>query len=72
MILKNEEPISKEFSNIPERIGYYIISGELNSRINDSEYFLKKGELIMIENRGDVYTVELKGDCEVIEIFIFL
>jgi hypothetical protein len=26
----------------------------------------------MIENRGDVYTVELKGDCEVIEIFIFL
>ena len=72
MIIKNEEPISKEFSNIPERMGYYIISGELNSRINDSEYFLKKGELIMIENRGDVYTVELKGDCEVIEIFIFL
>ena len=72
LIIKNEEPISKEFSNIPERIGYFVISGELKAEINNSEYNVQKGELLMIENRGDVYTVELKGDCEVIEIFIFL
>lgn len=71
LIIKNEEPISKEFSNIPERIGYYIISGELNSRINDSEYFLKKGELIMIENRGKIESLNLIGDCDLVELLIF-
>ncbi len=71
LIIKNEEPISKEFSNIPERIGYYIISGELNSIINDSEYFLKKGELIMIENRGKIESLNLIGDCDLVELLIF-
>jgi environmental stress-induced protein Ves len=53
-------------------IGYYVISGKMEIIVNQDHYLVSEGELIMIENRGDVYTVELKGDCEVIEIFIFL
>ena len=70
--LNEDEIIVKEFSNLPNRIGYFVISGELKIEINNLEYNVQKGELLMIENRKKIDSFELKGDSEVIEIFILL
>ena len=53
-------------------IGYYVISGKMEIIVNQDHYLVSEGELIMIENRGEKDSFDLKGDCEVIEIFIFL
>ena len=68
---KVEEPISKQFSKLPNRIGYFVISGELKAEINNSEYNVQKGELLMIDNRGEKDSFDLKGDCEIVELLIF-
>ncbi len=68
---KVDEPISKELSNHAERIGYFVISGELKAEINNSVYNVQKGELLMIENRGEKDSFNLEGDCEVVELLIF-
>ena len=68
--LKTDVSILKEFSNHPERIGFFVISGELNVKINNSEYNIQKGELLMIENRGEKDSFNLEGDCEVVEFLV--
>lgn len=68
--LKTEVSISKEFSNFPERIGYFVISGVLNVKIHNSEYNVQKGELLMIENRGEKDSFDLEGDCEIVELLV--
>jgi quercetin dioxygenase-like cupin family protein len=50
-----------------------VISGELKVGINNSEYKVQKGELIMIENGNNLSEklIYFEGNCEVVELFIF-
>jgi environmental stress-induced protein Ves len=61
----------KVLSNLPSRIGYFVISGELKIQTNNSDYIVQKGELIMIENRGEIESLNLIGDCDLVELLIF-
>jgi environmental stress-induced protein Ves len=53
-------------------MGYYVISGKMEVVVNQDNYLVSEGELLMIENRGEKDSFDLKGDCEVVELLIFL
>jgi len=71
--LNGDQIISKDFSNLPNRIGYFVISGVLKVRINNSEYKVQIGELLMIEkvNNFSEKLIYFDGNCEVVELLIF-
>ena len=71
--LNGDQIISKDFSNLPNRVGYFVISGELKVGINNSEYKVQIGELLMIEkvNNFSEKLIYFDGNCEVVELLIF-
>ena len=71
LTLNEDQIISKDFSNLPNRVGYFVISGELKVGINNSEYKIQIGELLMIEVNDDLDSLILKGETEVVEIFVW-
>ena len=52
-------------------LGYYLISGGIQINLNQQEYELKKGEMILIENKDDFDEMEINGFGELIEILIW-
>ncbi len=71
--LNGDQIISKDVSNLPNRVGYFVISGELKVVINNSEYNVQKGELLMIEKSNNLNEklIYFEGNCEVVELLIF-
>ena len=65
--------ITKEISVLPNRVGYFVISGELKIGIDNSEYKIQIGELLMIEkvNNFSEKLMYFDGKCEVVELLIF-
>jgi environmental stress-induced protein Ves len=72
LILNTDQIISKEISNLPNRVGYFVISGELKVVVNNSNYSVKKGELVMIEKNDNPSEklIYFEGRCEVAELLI--
>ena len=52
-------------------IGYYLISGEIQIYLNQKEYELVKGEMILIKELDDINKMEINGFGELIEILIW-
>ena len=73
LTLNGDQIISKDFSNLPNRVGYFVISGELKVGINNSEYKVQIGELLMIEKSNNLSEklIYFDGNCEVVELLIF-
>lgn len=73
LTLNGDQIISKNISNLPNRVGYFVISGELKVGINNSEYKVQIGELLMIENSNNLSEklIYFDGNCEVVELLIF-
>ena len=73
LTLNGDQIISKDVSNLPNRVGYFVISGELKVGINNSEYKVQIGELLMIEksNNFSEKLIYFDGNCEVVELLIF-
>ena len=70
LTLNGDQIISKDVSNLPNRVGYFVISGELKVGINNSEYKVQIGELLMIEVNDDLNSLILKGETEIVEIYV--
>ena len=49
-------------------IGYYVISGKMNIVVNQDNYLVSEGELIMMDATDEMS--EINGDVEIIEILI--
>jgi environmental stress-induced protein Ves len=49
--------------------GYYVISGKMEIIVNQDNYLVSEGELIMMDETDEI--IEIKGDCDVVEILIF-
>ena len=71
LTLNGDQIISKDVSNLPNRVGYFVISGELKVAINNSEYKVQIGELLMIEVNDDLNSLILKGETEIVEIYVW-
>ena len=52
-------------------IGYYLISGKIQINLNQLEYILEKGEMILIERLGEIDKMEIIGFGELIEILVW-
>ncbi len=52
-------------------IGYYLISGGIQINLNQKEYELEKGEMILIEELDDIDKMKIIGFGELIEILIW-
>ena len=52
-------------------IGYYLISGNIQIHLNQEEYELKKGGMILIEKGGDFDKMEIIGFGDLVEILIW-
>ena len=71
LTLNEDQIISKDFSNLPNRVGYFVISGELKVGINNSEYKVQIGEMLIIEVNDDFEKLTLNGEIEIVEIFVW-
>jgi hypothetical protein len=69
--LNGDQIISKDFSNLPNRVGYFVISGELKVGLNNSEYKVQIGEMLIIEVNDDFEKLTLNGEIEIVEIFVW-
>ena len=74
--LKKEENILKINSRrgkfqFARTIGYYLISGKIQINLNQLEYILEKGEMILIERVGEIDKMEIIGFGELIEILVW-
>ncbi len=71
LTLNGDHIISKDDLNLPNRVGYFVVSGELKVGINNSEYNVQIGEMLMIEINNDLDSLILKGETEIIEIIVW-
>jgi hypothetical protein len=73
LTFNGDQIISKDVSNLPNKLGYFVISGELKVEINNSEYKVQIGELVMIEKSDNLSEklIYFEGNCEVVELLIF-
>ena len=52
-------------------IGYYLISGRIQMNLNQEEYELEKGEMILLEMADDFDKIEISGFGNLIQLMIW-